>query len=166
MDLLFLVWVMQVTESLERNKQSCWSKFKFKLSNNINYQIISYMLVYCMLGNIILFSLFGVFSTPWKIISSFNLGFVGSLIGFLIMSLSSSWFFSKTSFKQVLAFFIFLFRIAIYGAIIGLVIYFKFIDLFSIICGLSILMIATLTNEFLFFIIKRKEKEKCDIQRA
>ncbi|MGL5268691.1 MAG: hypothetical protein ACRC8P_02860 [Spiroplasma sp.] len=148
-------------ESLVQNKQNYWIKFKGVIKNNIIYQIIIWMLVYWFLGNIILFSLFNIFSSPWKIISGFNLGFVGSLIGFLILNLSSHWLFSKTPFKQVLVYFIFLFRIVIYGTIIGLVIYFKFINLFSVIGGLSILMVATLTSEFLFFIKTRKEKKKC-----
>lgn len=152
---------MQVIEYLEQNNKSLWLNFKLKLKSNIVYQIIRVILLYWIIGNIILFSLFNVFNTPWKIISGFNLGFIGSLLGFLLLNLSSKWFVSNFTSKQILAYLIFLFRMLLYGTLIVLAFYFNFANLISIIIGLSLLMIATLTNEFWIIIKIKKEKKKC-----
>lgn len=121
------------------------------------------MLFFWILVNIILFSLINVEISvnQWQVISGFNLGFVGGFLGFLLLSFSSKGIFSKVTFKKVLAYFTFLIRILIYGTIIGLAIYFKFFNLFSIIAGFSLLLIAILMSEFLLFKKAKKEKKKC-----
>lgn len=123
------------------------------------------MLFFWILIDIILFSLVNVnisnIDNNWKIISGFNLGATGSMLGFLILSLGSKGLFSKVVIKQVLAYFIFLIRILIYGIIIGLSFYFKFFNLISIISGFSLLIIAIITSEFLLLKKIKKEKEKC-----
>ncbi|MDQ7982942.1 MAG: hypothetical protein REH79_01815 [Spiroplasma sp.] len=131
-------------ESSEQNKFS----WLIKVKNN-NYRIIIVMIGYWLLINTILLSLINLFNYDWKIIIGFNLGCISSLCGFLILSKTSNWFFSKAVYKQALAFFIFLFRILLYATVIGLVIYFKFSNLFSLIAGFSLLLIAVFTNEFL-----------------
>lgn len=133
-----------------------WLRFKKNLVYNVTNSIIFVMLVYWILGNVILFSLFGVFINSWEISSGFNLGFSVSLIGFLFLLIASKWFFGKKVFKQFFAFLIFFFRIVMYGIIISLVLYFKFTNLISVVCGLSILMLASITRELIF--IKSKKE--------
>ncbi|WP_168105076.1 ATP synthase subunit I [Spiroplasma platyhelix] len=135
------------------------NKSNFKTNNT--YRVSVVMLVYWLLINVVLFSLINVISNQWMIINGFNLGFVGSFIGFLILASTSKWFFSKTTFKQVLAYFTFLIRIAFYGAIVTLAIVFNSFNWFSILGGFSLLVLATITSEFLFFRQGKKEKTKC-----
>lgn len=135
------------------------SSWLIKVKNNNNYRIIIVMFGYWLLINPILLSLINLFDYDWKIVIGFNLGFFSSLLGFFILAKTSDWFFSKVAFKQTLAFFIFLFRVLLYATVIGLVIYFKFSNLFSLIAGFSLLLIAVFTNEFLGF-NKRKKNMK------
>ena len=146
---------MLVIEFSAQNKAS----WLIKVKNNNNLRIIIAMIGYWLLINPILLSLINLFNYDWKIIIGFNLGFFSSLLGFFILAKTSDWFFSKVAYKQVLAFLIFLFRVLLYGTVIGLVIYFKFSNLFSLIAGFSLLLIAVFTNEFLG-LKKRKNNMK------
>lgn len=146
---------MQVIEFSEQNKSN------FKIRSNNTYRISVVMLVYWLLINIVLFSLINVVGDSWKIISGFNLGFIGGFLGFLILGLTSKWLFSKVAFKQALAYLSFFLRITLYGVVIGLAIVFNFFNLFGIIGGFSLLILATITSEFLFFKQGKKETIKC-----
>lgn len=153
---------MQVIEFSEQNKLSLWKKFKTHFKSNNTYRISVVMLTYCLLVNIILLSLISVVENKqWvMIISSFNLSFAAGLVGFLILSLASKWLFDKVAFKQALAYVAFFLRLLFYGAIVSLAIIFNFFNLFGIIGGFSLLMLATVTSELLFF-RKRKKEVTC-----
>lgn len=148
---------MLVTEFLEPNKSKHW----MRIQNSPTYRISFLMIVYWLVINVVLFSLLSVVSQCWQLISGFNLGFIGALIGFLILAATSKWFFSKVPLKQVFAYATFLLRIAVYGLIVGLAIAFSFFNLFSLIGGFSLIIIGTLTSELLFFRKGKKAKAEC-----
>lgn len=151
---------MLVIEFSAQNKFS----WLIKVKNNNNYRIVIVMIGYWLLINTILLSLINLFNYDWKIVIGFNLGFFSSLLGFLILIKTSDWFFSKVAFKQALAFLFFLLRVLLYSTVIGLVIWFKFSNLFSLIAGFSLLLIAVFTNEFFGFKKSKnniKDTEQC-----
>lgn len=152
---------MQVTEFLAQNKSSWWLKIKSQFKTNCVYRISFAMLLYWLLINVILFSLINVLSNPWSIISGFNLGFSGGFVGFLLLGLASKWRFAKGTIRQALSYFSFLLRMVVYGLVIALAIYFNAFNLFSLIGGLSLLVLATITSEFLSFKQVTKEKASC-----
>lgn len=148
---------MLVTEFLEPNKSKHWTRIK----NSPTYRISLLMVIYWLLINVVLFSLLPVVSIAWQLINGFNLGFVGGLVGFLILAATSKWLFSKVPLKQVLAYVTFFLRLAVYGLIVGLAIAFNFFNLFSMLGGFSLIIIGTLTSELLFFRKGKKAKIEC-----
>lgn len=135
-------------ESLEQN--NLLAKLRFNFKNKVNYQIIVFMIAYWLILNFMLL-IVSIVTRHWLIISGFNLGFVGSLIGFFLLILTSKWLTSATAIKQVLAYLSFIFRMMIYAVILLLVIFFNIANIVSLIAGFSMLMIATITSQLFKF---------------
>lgn len=116
-----------------------------KIRNNLFLSILFTMLCYWLLINVGLIITVIINTNHWLIIAGFNIGFIGSMIGLCFLYLSSKWLTSGIHLKQTLAYFWFLLRMLIYGSIIVLNIFFNFANIFTIIAGMSILMVASIT---------------------
>lgn len=133
---------MLVTEFLELNKE----KWLFKIRNNFFLAILVIMCSYWLLINTVLVITVIINTQYWLLISGFNIGFLGSAIGFGFLCLSSKWLTSGKPFRQTLAYFGFILRMIIYGTIIVLIIFFHFANLITAIAGMSILMVTVITT--------------------
>ena len=116
-----------------------------KIRNNIFFSILFTMLCYWLLINVGLIITVIININHWLLIVGFNIGFIGSMIGLYFLYLSSKWLTSRIHLKQILTYFGFLLKMLIYGSIIVLNIFFNFANIFTIIAGMSILMVATIT---------------------
>lgn len=103
------------------------------------------MLCYWLLINVGLIITVIISTNHWLLITGFNIGFIANIIGLCFLYLASKWLTSKIHLKQTLAYFGFLLRMLIYGSIIVLNIFFNFANIFTIIAGMSMLMVVTIT---------------------
>ena len=132
---------MQVIEFLVLNKKT----WLLKVRTNIFLAILFIMILYWILINIALLITVIINKHQWVLISGFNFGFLGSIIGLLFLCLASKWLTSNILLKQTVAYFGFLLRMIVYSSIILLIIFFNFANLCSAIAGMSVLMMATIT---------------------
>ncbi len=146
---------MLVTEFSELNKKT----LPFKVRNNFFLAILATMVSYWLLINTVLVITVIINVQYWLLFSGFNVGFLGSVIGFGFLCLASKWLTSGKSFWQTLAYFGFILRMIVYGTIIVLIIFFHFANLITTIVGMSILMVATITAQLCVYQKKNKKKE-------
>lgn len=132
---------MLVIEYLVPSKQNLVKKIK----NNLLFSVLFVMLCYWLLINVGLIITVIINTNHWLLITGFNIGFMASMLGLWFLNLASKWLTHKKQLKQTLAYFGFLLRMVIYGSIIVLNIFFNFANIFTIIVGMSILMVATIT---------------------